>query len=133
MKRKAIALASALALSAMLSVPAFADSTNGMGARGIDGMAPMASSAPDSGFLNNNGDGMGTGVFSSPSATYSNTTGVGNYGVNGTNDYTGTGTGTYNAYATADDDAMDWGWLGLLGLVGLAGLMGRNRERDRIK
>lgn len=28
----------------------------------------------------------------------------------------------------ADDNGMDWGWLGLLGLIGLAGLRGRGRE-----
>lgn len=34
-----------------------------------------------------------------------------------------TGTTTY-----AEEDDMDWGWLGLLGLGGLAGLMGRKKE-----
>jgi hypothetical protein len=31
----------------------------------------------------------------------------------------------------ADDNDMDWGWLGLLGLIGLAGLFNRNRETNR--
>ncbi|MUT67761.1 WGxxGxxG family protein [Paenibacillus sp. NEAU-GSW1] len=36
-----------------------------------------------------------------------------------------------NRYRTtaADDNDMDWGWLGLLGLIGLAGLRNRGRER----
>lgn len=29
----------------------------------------------------------------------------------------------------ADDNDMDWGWLGLLGLAGLFGLRSRDRER----
>ena len=37
----------------------------------------------------------------------------------------------YRANAAADDDAFDWGWLGLLGLLGLAGMRGRDRERNR--
>ncbi len=56
-----------------------------------------------------------------------------NAGVNANVGTTNTGVnqGYNNMYrATAAEDDVDWGWLGLLGLAGLAGLMGRNRERD---
>lgn len=52
---------------------------------------------------------------------------------------TGTNTGNYDtssyrAYATtADDNDMDWGWLGLIGLLGLAGLRGRDKRRDDVR
>lgn len=39
------------------------------------------------------------------------------------------GVNNYRANAAADDNDMDWSWLGLLGLAGLFGL--RNRERER--
>ena len=42
-----------------------------------------------------------------------------------------TDTGT-TTVADADDDGMDWGWLGLLGLLGLAGLSGRRRHVDTV-
>jgi hypothetical protein len=41
-----------------------------------------------------------------------------------------TGYGTMNNNTTrayADNDGMDWGWLGLIGLLGLAGMRGRER------
>lgn len=44
---------------------------------------------------------------------------------------TDTGAGT-TTVADADDDGMDWGWLGLLGLLGLAGLSGRRRHVDTV-
>ena len=45
----------------------------------------------------------------------------------GTNNYDN---GNFRTTA-ADDNDMDWGWLGLLGLIGLAGLFNRNRETNR--
>lgn len=50
-----------------------------------------------------------------------------------TNQGTGNGNGmdmnNFRTNAAADDNDMDWGWLGLLGLVGLAGLRRKNPER----
>lgn len=148
MKKKVTALAAALTLSAVIAAPVFAEDTSMYGT-GNYSTAPT--STPGTGMLN---FGATETPYSNPINTYSGTTGVNNYGVNGTNDMTGasgtggiygtttdgtytgygTGTGTYgtNAYnALADDDTMDWGWLGLLGLLGLAGLRGRNRDSDR--
>jgi len=55
---------------------------------------------------------------------------------NGMNGVTTNNQGTYNndyrarTTATAADNGMDWGWLGLLGLIGLAGLRGRNHNPE---
>jgi len=43
---------------------------------------------------------------------------------------TGYSTTANTARAYANDDGMDWGWLGLLGLLGLAGMRNRDRERE---
>lgn len=157
MKKKAAAFTVALTLSAVVAAPVFAEDSSMYGTgmstgTATGGTSPAATSTPGTGMMN-------WGATASPH-TYSGTTGVNNYGTNGTNDmtgtsgtggifggagadgsYTGYGTGTgygngtygtnsYNALAT-DDNRMDWGWLGLLGLLGLAGLRGRNRDDDR--
>ncbi len=160
MNKKVAAFAAALTLSAVVAAPVFAEDSSmygtstGMGTgTATGGTSPAATSTPGTGMMN-------WGATASPN-TYSGTTGVNNYGTNGTNDMTGTsgtggifggagadgsytgyghgygttGTGTYgtNSYnaLATDDDNMDWGWLGLLGLLGLAGLRGRNRDSDR--
>lgn len=41
-------------------------------------------------------------------------------------------TSTYRTYA-ANDNRIDWGWLGLLGLLGLAGLRSRNNDRTDVR
>jgi len=44
----------------------------------------------------------------------------------------GAGTTPGATQTTQDDNAFDWGWLGLLGLAGLAGLAGRKRNDTTI-
>jgi hypothetical protein len=47
------------------------------------------------------------------------------------NGVTTRGTRTYDtSYARANNNDVDWGWLGLLGLIGLAGLWSRDRQRS---
>lgn len=59
--------------------------------------------------------------------TYGTTAG----GTNNARDMNDTFNMTTYRTTAANDDEMDWGWLGLLGLIGLAGLRSRNGERNR--
>lgn len=52
----------------------------------------------------------------------------GTYNTNNTN--TSMNANNYRANAAENND-MDWGWLGLIGLAGLAGLRNRSRDRER--
>lgn len=111
MKKKVCSLAAVLSISAMLAVPAFAETA---------GTTPTGMGATTGGTT---GAGItGYGATVSPAATPVASPLTGAYG---------TDTRRYTTYGANDDN--DWGWLGLLGLIGLAGLMGRNRERDRTK
>lgn len=72
-------------------------------------------------------------VSATGTTTGTSTTGTSNTGAYTTGNNTSTDmrnlNNNYGTAATANDDDMDWGWLGLLGLVGLAGLRKRSRER----
>lgn len=114
MNKKVSTIAAALTLSAMLAVPAFAETTGTTGVNMGTATPTPAVGTPD---VTNTYGAYGTGTYG--------TSGYNNYGTYGT-----TGTGAYRTNA-ADNDTDDWGWLGLLGLVGLAGMMGRDRGRDR--
>lgn len=135
MKKKAVALAAAATLSAVIAIPAFAEDTTGYGT-GAHSPVPTATATPGAGMLNT---GATASPHVSPFHTYSGTTGVGNYGaydgINIDGIHTGKTTGTYRAKAynaLADGTTRsNWGWLGLLGLLGLAGLRGKSRDDDR--
>lgn len=57
-----------------------------------------------------------------------NGNGINGNGINGINDGMNGTNGNVRGFA-ADDDAGNWGWLGLLGLIGLAGMFNRGKER----
>lgn len=123
MKKKVCAMAAVLTLSSMLTIPAFANTTDaGMEAGNYGaqsnpivspGVSPHANQGMNNWDTGTNRDEGRTGV------------GIRNYDNNDT-----MGTNTFRPFAAADRN-MDWGWLGLVGLVGLAGLMNRNREHTK--
>lgn len=126
-------------LACSMAVPVFAagDGTPSAGAVG-------GTNAVQNGTVhraNNMGAGTGAGTYRTNNAYGTQ----GMNGINGTgmNRYYGNGTmgarsttGKYGAMnnttrAYADNDGMDWGWLGLIGLLGLAGMRGRERSENR--
>lgn len=96
--------------------------------RGVDRATDLLD--PDT-YRNGNGNGIANNNINNRARTY----GVGdNNGYRTNMNRTDTNranmrTNGYRATAAADNDGIDWGWLGLLGLIGLAGM--RNRDRDR--
>jgi hypothetical protein len=161
MKKVAAGL-STLCLSALLAVPAFAETNAGgsgtanavnaagnVAANAANAVGNVASNAANAAgnvasnaanaagnVASNAANAVGNGV----SRVTSGTTGANAYPYSTYNNPVGSNVTTktdgnvattnYRAYAT-DDNAIDWGWLGLLGLVGLAGLFGRDRSDAR--
>lgn len=109
MNKKISLICAATLLSASLTVPALADNT-------VVPSEDMVTATANGGgrTTGNNGNGnMG------PTGTDNN----GDFGTTG--NYR---TNNYRAQA-ADNDGVDWGWLGLLGLLGLAGMRRKSTER----
>lgn len=88
------------------------------------------------------GSGTGTGSYSGTGTGTGVRGQINTYGNNMMDRMSTTGTNTgnydtssYRSYATtaADDNDMDWGWLGLIGLLGLAGLRGKDKRRDDVR
>lgn len=105
MNKKISLICAATLLSASLAVPAMADNS-----------------------VLSSGD-MVTATANGGRTTVNN--GNGTMGTNNNGDFGTTGnyrTNNYRAQA-ADNDGVDWGWLGLLGLLGLAGMRRKSTER----
>jgi len=107
--KKLTMLAFVLLLSLGFAAASFAENTTGTTAT-TDHTTGMTGTATDGTYTGNG--------FANP---FRNT-------MNGANTR---GTRTYDtSYARANDNDVDWGWLGLLGLIGLAGLWSRDRQRS---
>lgn len=138
----AVALTTALSFGAVGAHATHMDTGTTPGTPGTTGTTTT------SGYTGSNYDattGISPGTAATPTPYTGNGTDTGVLGqINGYGNNmmdrmstTGTNTGNYDTsayrtYATtaADDDGMDWGWLGLVGLIGLAGLRGNNKGRD---
>ncbi|MDF2937475.1 MAG: hypothetical protein K0Q90_2848 [Paenibacillaceae bacterium] len=94
--KKAAAFAAALTLSAVIAAPVFAEDSS---MYGTGNYSPTPTTTPGTGMLNL---GATETPHSSPFHTYSGTTGVNNYGTNGTNDMTRS-SGTGGIYGSATD------------------------------
>lgn len=133
MKRAIKSMLVSAVLLLALSVPAYAENgTSGSRGTGTT-VGPMGAGS----FNNGNGSMPGTyGTYATDNdRTFNvlddNRNGVRRYNANSA-DNNGVSNRNGRLRATAADNAndndMDWGWLGLLGLLGLAGLRNRNRE-----
>ncbi|KIL36991.1 hypothetical protein SD71_04680 [Cohnella kolymensis] len=122
MKKFLTSIALCATLSLSLMIPAFAEGNRGT----------VTNNAPDFGngtFVGTAaGDMDGDGIFDGNN----NNNRMNNFNTNGRgNNTNNNNNGNYRARAAggrADNNGVDWGWLGLLGLIGLAGMRNRNRQ-----
>ncbi|MFS0727969.1 WGxxGxxG family protein [Paenibacillus sp. 1P07SE] len=121
MKRLSLSFLIVASLMLMLAVPTFAESSNKMMKQSNTGVelnnTTQRTSMDGSMRGNTMNRGAGMNGFTQGNRVQSDN----NFGAYGMDN------GRYRTTA-ANNDRMDWGWLGLLGLIGLAGLRGRNRE-----
>ncbi|WP_309121420.1 WGxxGxxG family protein [Paenibacillus sp.] len=127
--KKISTLALTAVLACSMAVPAFAEGGN------------SAASSIGHGTQNGvNATGANGGGMTTNRATTTDTNGVNGanrygYGTNARGANTGYGmngvrmNNQTRANAAANDDGVDWGWIGLAGLLGLAGLRGREKAK----